>query len=274
MDIKKYNKNTFSPRPGEIYSGVPNSVYHGLHEYISSSDIKNALESYDVFLYERKNHKHTIAMELSNGLHHVMEHAPDCEPHGFVKSPTDSLGVKWKNLKDKNPNIPVLSESNIRLANDMGINLCHFAHEEGLFKDDYYPELSVFWEDPETGLKCKCRPDLLLPSKKTIIDWKGTLYRTIKKFENQAGNLGYFISAAFYMFGCITVTSIPFEFFKCCTVTNHKPHISFLLPFGPLSIEAGFNAFRKGLLIIKNKEPEESREIEVPAYILREYLDD
>lgn len=58
-------------------------------------------------------------------------------------------------------------------------------------------ELSIFWDDPETGLKCKCRPDYL--TAQYLIDVKSC--GDLDKFEQTVRNYNYHVQAAHYLNG-------------------------------------------------------------------------
>lgn len=60
------------------------------------------------------------------------------------------------------------------------------------------PEVSVFWKDTETGLRCRCRPDWL--NGDTIIDVKTT--DDARYFYASVSKYGYHRQAAFYWRGC------------------------------------------------------------------------
>ena len=60
-------------------------------------------------------------------------------------------------------------------------------------------ELSVYWQDRETGLLCKCRPDwLAMP---LIVDLKSTEDASGESFQRSAWNWRYWVQAAWYMDG-------------------------------------------------------------------------
>lgn len=61
------------------------------------------------------------------------------------------------------------------------------------------PEMTVAAKDPKTGVWMRCRPDLLPDTTEIIPDIKTTINAHPSAFEDQATNLGYFQSAAFYL---------------------------------------------------------------------------
>lgn len=60
-------------------------------------------------------------------------------------------------------------------------------------------EVSVFWEDDETGMLCKCRPDLWIGD--TIVDVKTTDDASPEGFARSIAKYGYGMQAAHYLKG-------------------------------------------------------------------------
>ena len=59
------------------------------------------------------------------------------------------------------------------------------------------PETSIWWDDPETGLRCKCRPDWINGS--TCVDLKSTTDASPKGFAKSVANFRYHVQAAHYL---------------------------------------------------------------------------
>lgn len=62
------------------------------------------------------------------------------------------------------------------------------------------PEVSMFWEDSETGVLCKCRPDWLI-HKVAILDVKSTQDASATGFARSVANYEYHMAAAWYLDG-------------------------------------------------------------------------
>jgi hypothetical protein len=58
-------------------------------------------------------------------------------------------------------------------------------------------ETSIWWDDPETGLRCKCRPDWINGS--TCIDLKTTTDASPKGFAKSVAGFRYHVQAAHYL---------------------------------------------------------------------------
>jgi hypothetical protein len=66
-------------------------------------------------------------------------------------------------------------------------------------------EVSLFWDDPRTGLRFKARLDKIIPETHTIPDLKTTRDATPRRFQSQAYDLGYFVKMAHYWDGYRTL---------------------------------------------------------------------
>jgi len=66
-------------------------------------------------------------------------------------------------------------------------------------------EVTIIFDDPETGIRCKIRPDRLVERAGLVVDLKSTRDGSPWAFPRQAENLGYFRKLAFYRRGLRTV---------------------------------------------------------------------
>ena len=69
-----------------------------------------------------------------------------------------------------------------------------------------HAEMSMFWKDQYTGLRCKGRPDIICGD--VVVDLKTTTDASPAAFSRQCANLFYHAQAAFYQDGYELVTSI------------------------------------------------------------------
>lgn len=89
-----------------------------------------------------------------------------------------------------------------------------------------YGECSVFWNDPETGVYCKARPDWVRPinaRQVRLIDLKSTADESPSGFGRSAANLKYHIQAAHYAEGFERATGLEVVEFIFAAVTSSKP---------------------------------------------------
>lgn len=69
-------------------------------------------------------------------------------------------------------------------------------------------EVSLFWTDEDTGIKCKCRPDSLNDKLKIVIDYKTCDNAETQHFMRKAIDLGYDLQASYYLDGVKATTGL------------------------------------------------------------------
>lgn len=124
---------------------------------------------------------------------------------------------------------------------------CLLTHPAGtyLLSMNGHAELSLYWNDPVTGVLCKCRPDYLIePCEQfpngLILDLKTTEDASPAGFTKSAYNFGYHIQAAWYTHG-----------FQTCFKTKAPPTFVFGVvekkrPYGRAFYYAGENQLLLG----------------------------
>lgn len=84
-----------------------------------------------------------------------------------------------------------------------------------LDRQDTIIEHAAFWVDPETGLICKCKPDIYVASENIVIDLKKTAERAdAYSFAKSVGTYRYHVQKAFYLEGLAAngITDAQFYF--------------------------------------------------------------
>lgn len=76
--------------------------------------------------------------------------------------------------------------------------------------EDNFVEHSGFWEDPETGLWLKTRPDIIAPNK---VLWDLKKHASVKSFKSQATELHYDLQAWMGLIGVSILTGIEHDQF-------------------------------------------------------------
>ncbi len=119
-------------------------------------------------------------------------------------------------------------------------------------------EESFFWQDPETGLACKCRPDYLRTDR-ILLDIKTTENASLEEFSRTLLKYNYHLSAAHYLDGVSAVTGQHCETFLIIACEKSAPYCVqvFEVDFG--SIEKGRELCARSLQRYKN-----SKELPIP----------
>jgi hypothetical protein len=85
-------------------------------------------------------------------------------------------------------------------------------------------EQTVIWEDEETGILCRCRPDRVPTGHNILIDFKGTKDASSYGFDKAIANYRYYRQAAMYLEGISKATGEKYEAFTLVGVEWEFPH--------------------------------------------------
>lgn len=90
-------------------------------------------------------------------------------------------------------------------------------------------ETSIFWEDDETGVRCRCRPDWLRDdptdaSKIIALDLKTARSAKDDDFRKSIANFRYHVQAAWYSYGVEKMMERPVEAFIFVVVESSEPY--------------------------------------------------
>lgn len=188
-------------------------------EGISSTELKKIAISPMHYRFWKDNpQEDTPALLFGRAAHKYMLEKDDFDKE-FVVAPaidrrTKDGKAQWQAFIDEN------KDKDIITADDMEkIKAMHKALYETPFIDvllNGKKELSFFWNDEQTGVACKCRPDCLTTIGDTtvLIDYKTTDNADTDKFMNKAISLKYDLQMAYYKDGLeangINVDSVMF----------------------------------------------------------------
>lgn len=111
------------------------------------------------------------------------------------------------------------------------------------------PEQSLVWQDNETGVWLRCRPDFLPNAIRHIPDYKTAASSKPEDFRKQAWNLGYHMQAALYLDGIEAVTGAEAKSFFFVVQEKQPPYVVTCIALDPISIEWGRVMNRKAIHI-------------------------
>lgn len=135
----------------------------------------------------------------------------------LIKSQHDAAIAWMQKAINKQP----ISESVYEQANYIKQAVLANRVARGLIEHpDAVVEQSAFWVDEETGLLCKCRPDLRIGRR--VYDLKTTRSAEASAFSYSAKKLGYHRQAAFYTDG-LTAVGLEVESFGFIAVDTQAP---------------------------------------------------
>jgi len=190
---------------------LTNEQYHADTTHISASGLKLFIKCpalyYAAYLDQsRRPQESTAAMDLGTAFHCAILEPDEYEnrfsvlPKGFKKQGKDNVAL-YDAIIDAGltPITASDHESVVAMADAMRAN----SLTQYLINIPYTVEQSIFAE--VNGVKCKCRPDLLIMPDTDplypdglIVDMKSAKDASPDGFGKQAWDLGYHIQAAFY----------------------------------------------------------------------------
>jgi len=175
---------------------ISNFDYHARPE-ISSSDVK-AVALKSLLHWKNKVYKSSPTFDLGTAVHAMLL---EPEKDLVIRGPEDRRGNRWKELKlaaDLDGKT-LLTESDFDLAQAMAAAVFeHPVAKMWLQADDLVAEGSFFADDPQTGVKVKCRPDGYLPEVGIMFDIKTTQDASPNGFPRDVRKYGYDLQAEFY----------------------------------------------------------------------------
>ena len=177
------------------------------HEYledpaINNSGLKIFSQSAAKFAYWRDNQKPATPSQLEGAGLHCKILQPELFEKSFGKKAAPRKGsaarTEWE---EDNPHAVALAPGSWDNVHNMAKSFentsCTVARE---LLEEGTPELSVWFDDPLTGLRCKIRPDYLRDDN-IVIDLKSTKDGSPKGFFWEIKRYGYNHQAGFYKRG-------------------------------------------------------------------------
>lgn len=198
---------------------IPNEVYHADRSCVSSTGLKAILRSpahYQAYL--NGEHKETPALFLGTAIHaRLLE--PELFAEEYVTAPTGDKRLKeYKEFEIAFANKKILTPDQVAIVEGIAASVDTHTSASTLLRGGLV-EHSIIWQDEETGIWLKIRPDLLNVDFDTGIctDVKSTDDATPEAFARSCVNFGYDVSAALYLEVLRNVFKRDFDFcFLAC----------------------------------------------------------
>jgi hypothetical protein len=106
-------------------------------------------------------------------------------------------------------------------------------------------EVTLIWQDSETGIPCKARPDYLPADGPWIVDLKTAASANPRSWRDQAYRLGYHARAAWYLDGTAAVLGQMPEEYWFVIVEKEPPYLVSVISFADDALAWGRIANRK-----------------------------
>lgn len=118
-------------------------------------------------------------------------------------------------------------------------------------------EASLFWTDEDTGVACRCRPDVINKNLGMVIDLKTCASASAASFAKDAYNFRYHVQAAFYLDACKAV-GIEVDSFVFVCVEKTAPYLVAVYACDQAMIELGRATYKANLETYKRCAAEDS----------------
>lgn len=262
IDLKGTDLSQFSPQAGCIYRNLPNELYHGLLDWLSSSGLKKVLRSVEYFYHcSIEDRSPSIALERGSAFHSGVEGLINKgnmdQFEREVKSHKDkTIATKdWHQVKSDNPGCYVIPAADRVDAYQMAERAYGYGKRLRLWINGH-TELSFFWIDAITGIKCKVRTDFISFSRGIIVDHKSTKSIDPSEFKSSIFKYNYDLSAGMYIDGVLQCSGVLIDHFLFNCVNNTAPFETAVYEMGQNLIKRGISRYRDCLEKLASKQPE------------------
>lgn len=284
----------FEPQ-GHKVEEMASHLYHS-HPNISNSDLGRIHKSVLAWEYSKMNPiKQTQALLIGSAFHDLT-----LQPDVFNREYALAIKVDKRTKQGKADYAAFLEENTGKTILDQETwDLIH-AMLDSFLQDDYanqvlaygLKEESYFWTDKNTGIECKCRPDILVKLDaneqfidpkdadcderwltSAIFDLKTCSCASLLEFQSSIGRWSYDRQAAHYSRGVFEVTGKPVSEFIFIPVEKLPPHDFAFYKLDSESFEVGEQLVDSDLRKLKEHDPKKEKGLckEVQSISLPKY---
>ncbi|BBN90617.1 PD-(D/E)XK nuclease-like domain-containing protein [Azospira sp. I09] len=232
---------------------IPNEVYHADRSCVSSSGLKEILRSpahFQAYL-QGANRKETPAMFLGTAVHTRL-----LEPHlyaaEYVVAPISDKRLKeYKEFEIANANKKILTPDQMAVIEGIAQSVSQHTSADTLLRAGLV-EHSIIWQDEETGIWLKIRPDCLCVDFDTgiCLDVKKTTDASRHAFKWACERYHYDLSAAMYLEGLRQIFKRDFDF-VFLPIEEDAPYGCALYGAPDDMLQDGKRLFRKAMRELK-----------------------
>lgn len=247
--------------PG-AYRDVPMSFYHGdpcVGPSISSSGLRTIFiqspkHYWNTSIYNpnREELEQTEAIILGRAAHHLLLGEADFSRH-FVEAKYSEFRTKeakqWK-AEQLLDGLTVLTEKQIEYIKGMAESLAAEPIVQGGILNGHV-EISMFWQDAETGIWLKARPDVIPNDSGDVADAKCVADVSDAGIERGLGERGYHQQGALVGEGLQETLGIAMEHFTLVYIEAKRPHSVRFDEIAPDEIAAGVAENRAALRLFR-----------------------
>lgn len=213
-------------KPG-LYTDMSHTTYNNLPMEIVRNSYLNDLD-YVPAMARTKVYKDTKSLFLGRAAHSLVLEGKEAFDKEFAVAPScdrrNKAGKKaWADFATDNLTKTIVSTDDwVKIYGmDKAVRSHPFAKQllaEGL------SEQTVIWEDEETGILCRCRPDRMPKGHNILVDFKGCKDASAYGFDKSIATYRYYRQAAMYLEGISIITGQKYDQFVLIGCEWEFPH--------------------------------------------------
>lgn len=264
--IYDFSNEDYQKSPGISRSGIMELKKSPMHYW------------YNYLNKDRPSEPPTEAQLIGSALHEYFLEPEKFEQHFYVMKKinrrTKEGSILFNNFINEAGHRFVLSESVFYQIKAMADVLKNNPVVDKLISNCNY-EKSIYWNDKETKVLCKCRPDIY--DERLICDLKTTTDASPEAFKMAIYKYGYHIQAAMIQEAFKTLFNKTYEDFVFIVVEKNPPYAQGVYFLAKDAIERGREDFKEAILqykkcLEKNEWPSfEVSQVSLPAYAFINY---
>lgn len=231
--IYSLSSNAYHQGPGISRSGLmefKRSPYHYCYKYISP---------------DYKSESATPAQILGNALHTYVLEPDEFEKRYFVipafNKVTKEGKERWQKIKSELGKKETLSANQYQTLQHMAASLKKNKLALQLIEKAEI-EQSLYWTDPDTGILCKCRPDILRNN--LVCDLKTAQDGSPRSFQYAAFDYGYYIQAAMIQEALKHLKQKIIKDFLFLVIEKSAPYAISIYQLDQASLDKGYHEFK------------------------------
>lgn len=287
INVSAFNFNMDDDMQPGLYD-IPIDSYHE-SDGLSNSGITKLLDCPYKYWYEYLNkdkpqeEKESRALLIGQALHTLSLEPEKYEEKFFVMPQLDRRTKAGKEqyaaLQEEHKGKTLLTADEADQVKKMADSIRSNKAFMKLIEDkNKYIEHSIYFNDPETGVLLKSRPDFF--NHFLVLDLKTTISAKPQDFEKAIFNYGYHRQAALALDALTSLTGCRYDSFVILAVEKEAPYLTALYVLDAAAIELGRKQYKEAVKTFKQCQtenkwegyPEEVVQITLPNWAFNSQL--
>jgi hypothetical protein len=242
------------PIPAGVHPRMPSGRYHQRELGVVSKSALDKIDRsplhYRAWVDGELPDNDTPALLFGRAFHASLLE-PEVFAKEFVEQPDFGDMRSSANRADRDawakehPGATVITTETMRLLRNMSASVRKHPLGRQLLKEGE-PELTVVWNDDETGLKCKCRADYYVPRHELVVDAKSALDASPEQFRRDIAKYRYHVQDALYRAG-FSAADKPVQHFVFLAVEKSPPFAVAIYELDSDAIGRGYTSARRNI---------------------------